>query len=72
MELCPFVNFSMCPFNNFETLGDIFLKFDANIKGHQMMYRERLHNSTYSFHVIMPPGKFQYVDCVCSITLKHF
>ena len=63
----------MCLFNiNFETLGDIFLKLGTNIKGHQMMCRERLHNSTYSFHIIMPPGKFQYADCVRSITLKHF
>ena len=55
MELCPFVNFSMCPLNNSETRGGIFLKLGTNIKGHQMMCRDRLHNSTYSFHVIMPP-----------------
>ena len=57
MELCPFVNFSMCPLNNFETLGDIFLKLGTNIKGHQMICRERLHKSTYSIKgiLIMPP-----------------
>ena len=72
MKLCPFVNFSMCPLNNSETLGDIFLKLGTNIKGHQMMCIERLHNSTYSFHAIMPIEKCQYADCVRSITLKHF
>ena len=72
MEVCPFVNFSMCPLNNFEILEDIFLKLGTNIKGHQMICRERLHNSTYRFHVIMPHRKFQYADCVRSITLKHF
>ena len=45
------VNFSMCLLNNSETLGDIFLKLGTNIKGHQMMCREGLHNSTYSFHL---------------------
>ena len=72
MELCPFVNFNTSLLNNFEILGDIFLKPGTNIKGLQMICRERLHNSTYSFYVIMPPGKFQYADCVHSISLKHF
>ena len=29
--------FSICLLNNSETLGDIFLKLDTSIKGHQMM-----------------------------------
>ena len=47
MELCPFVNFSMCLLNNFEILGDIFLKLGTNIKGCQMMCRERLRQTYY-------------------------
>ena len=62
----------MCPLNHSETLGDTFLKLGTNIKGHQMMCRERLHKSANSFRVIMPLGKFQYAVCVPSITLKHF
>ena len=71
MELCPCINFIMCPLNSAETLVDIFLKLGTNKKGHQILCIERLHNSTYSFHVVMPLGKFQYADCVL-ITLKHF
>ena len=37
MELCPFVNFSMCLLNNSDAHGDIFLKLGTNIKGHQMI-----------------------------------
>ena len=55
MELCPFVNFSVCQLHNSETFGDIFLKLGTNVKGHQTICRGWLHNSAFSFHVIMPP-----------------
>ena len=53
MDLCPFVNFSMYPLNNSETLGDIFLKLKYKESSDDVQ-RERLHNST-----LCPLGKFQ-------------
>ena len=53
MELCPFVNFDMCLLSNSETLLDIVLKLGTNILRHQTLCGERLHNSTYSFHVVV-------------------
>ena len=55
MGLIDTAPFRMCSLSNSETLEDIFLKLGTNIKGHQMMCRERLLNSIYSFHIIMHP-----------------